>query len=478
MGYLEVNMKKGLSITLKVLFFLAGLYALMAVVAFFARNDVDAYTRVLMKELHEQEAIDIVFAGASHVSHGLSPKGIEKELGIKSFCTGTPNQRIGGTEAIIGEVLSLYHPKEVWLEFDFAVMCEKTQPLFARSISKSTFLSTYYLKNAQVKRNFFKKHLSPKYYLNFLIPLGRETLLDLNPKSLFKVAKAKLSGTYATKKPAIIRGTYEGAGCVLDEEIVETGSLWTKGEKSIPVEDFGAYVQETILDIKKVLDAQGIKLVCYQNPSTPFYLIAKGRYGEYTQKVRDFCEGKLGVPYYDFSLAKSEFETFRDEDFSDDNHLNFAGIEKFSKAWARWKKAGQSSEVFYKTFEEKLDAAGPKVYGLLIKEREDKKGFALGAIAHKTGTLKEGSAGEIANIAEGKKAGEGVLESTEGDDFALEYFATATLADGSKVELEKVGSDEVGVQFLYPQHFSGFIECRIKFRGEVVAKAKKNFVAM
>ncbi len=346
--------------------FLIIFYLVCFIVSLFVVNDNNTYTRVLMHELHQQKEIDLMFCGASHVSHGILPSQLDKTLNINSFNTGTPNQSMDGTYAVLKETLSFCKLKNVYLEFDFATAA--TSAFSKSKPSTSNFLVQHYLKNKKVKAEYILGSTSPKYYLNSILPIGQDKLIDLNPVSIFTMIKSRATGEYGKYIFEEETTKYGGKGCVLDEDIVENGTFSSGLVSPIDVKNINQEWKDTIGKIVKLCKENGINLAFYSNPSTDFYLTEKGNYDEYIDFLRSVTN-HYGLPYYDFSLVKPEYFELEDSDFMDDNHLNKYGIPKFTSFFADFYSGKfDGKDIFYDSFKEKLLAQNPKVYGLMLED--------------------------------------------------------------------------------------------------------------
>lgn len=361
--------------------FVGVFYLLCVLLAFVCRDDTDTYTRAMMRELHSNEKIDALISGGSHVSHGLYPKMIKELCGANIMCTGTPNQPIDGTYAILKETLSL-HPevKRVFIECDFAA-ANGGEMQGTGAPNKGFFLVYNYLKEPLVKLDYMRRSIHPRYYLNCLIPIGKESLLDISPKRVCRTVCAKITGEYWRGVPRIKDGIYAGGGCVIDESKIE-GGLSSDLIYPIDIDGIGFTWKSAIKDMAQLCQKQGIKATFFSNPSTDYYLTEKGNYDEYLQFLRRYLSS-LGYEYYDFSLIKENICCFTDENFFDDNHLNRSGIQKFSALFCEFVKMLDSgklqdkSVMFYNTFAEKTASQKPRVYGLMFDEAKDKKSISI-----------------------------------------------------------------------------------------------------
>lgn len=193
-------MSKKILFPLKVFAFAAGLFIISFLLSKILINDLNTYTRCLMHDLYTQKKIDVLLAGASHVSHGINPEIADRKLGLSVMNTGTPNQNLNATYTILTEAARLYDLKDVFVELDFATAAKT--PYSKSEPSKSTFLVAHYIKNPKAKLALTLSSTSPKYYLNSFFPLGKEKLVDLNPKSVFEMAKSRITGDYMFRKAA------------------------------------------------------------------------------------------------------------------------------------------------------------------------------------------------------------------------------------------------------------------------------------
>ncbi len=82
-------------------------------IAFILKDDANSYARVLFHEFYNQDKIDYLVCGASHVSHGVEANNASQKLGKAVFNAGTPSQKIDGTYAILRQAVKLYKIEKV-----------------------------------------------------------------------------------------------------------------------------------------------------------------------------------------------------------------------------------------------------------------------------------------------------------------------------------------------------------------------------
>ena len=364
-------MSKKIKIPLKIVAFLTIFYFLCIFVANVLRDDADAYSRILMHELYEQkDGIDILYCGASHVSHGIVASVADEMTGKRNFSSGTAAQSIDGTYAVLRQATSLYDIEKVFLELDFAVATQKAKK--DRTGFSSDYLVALYLKD------YLMNISEPKYYINHLLPIGKDKHLTLRPQDLIRKAGGVINGDYFRYNYLSDDSEYAGRGCVMDWDKIVNGSFVNdKDEGRIRVEAISEDWKSTVDKIIALCKEKNIELTMYSMPCSDYYLNEKGNYDEYYYFVKDFC-AERGFDYYDFNLAKKTFFLPEDEDFTDDNHFNKQGVSKWTRAfWTFFGSENVKEDFFYDSYAEKMENIGDKVFGLVVKTSEDKKSVSI-----------------------------------------------------------------------------------------------------
>lgn len=359
-------------IVFKIAVFAIVFYALSAIVAFCLSDDQSSYGRVLLHELYEQEKVDILYCGSSHVSHGIVASVADEMTGKKNFSTGTAAQSIQGTYAILKQAVKKYDIEKVFLEMEFAISTQT--PPSKRSGFKSDYLVAKYIKDPKIKFDFLTSISKPKYYLNHFLPIGKDKNLTLKPKALASRAKAIATGSYFRYEWQDDDAEYEKGGTVLDKEFIKNGSFsdtsqYGKIDIASISDEYFAVVEKIIALCKE----NNIELIFYAMPCTDFYLGEKGNYDEYHALIKDFCK-KKGFEFYDFNLAKEQYMNFDDEDFCDDNHFNSSGCYKWTKAFWSFFNSGMTKEdFFYNSYAERMANMDKKIFGLVYDFKDDKR---------------------------------------------------------------------------------------------------------
>lgn len=362
-----------MKICFKVCLFVIIFFVLSLGLAFFLKDDANSYSRALTHSFYKQDNIDILFCGASHVSHGIDTRVSDLKFNCNTFNAGTPSQGINGTYAIIQQAIKTYKVKKIFLECDFAITCKGSGD--SKKMGKSDFIVLNFLKDSSIKFNFTKDNSSANNMFNAFLPIGVDKLMTLSPSKLLKKTKALISGEYFKYNYGDKDSGYDGKGCVLDYDFIENGTfnndIFEPAFK--PVSEYWKNYIGKIIALCKEHD---IELVFYSMPGSDFYLHEKGDYDTFYSEIKSYLN-RLGFDYYDFNLCRPAF-SMEDKDYSDDNHLNINGIQKFSNYFCNLFTGKVSEEdMFYSSYKEKIDAQEDKIYGLLIIKAENAKSFKI-----------------------------------------------------------------------------------------------------
>ena len=360
-------------IALKILLFTVVFFVLSFFIAFLLKDDTTSYSRVLSHEFYNQKNIDILFCGASHVSHGMNPTIADVEFCKNTFNTGTPSQGINGTYAIIRQALKTYKISKIFLETDFAVAC--TNGSLHSGMGKSDFIVQSFLRDLSIKRDFILENSSPGNIFNAVLPIGKDKMMTVSPKRVFLRLKSIITREYFKYEYKKSDAGYAGKGCVLDYDKIENGTFSNDSFEPpfLPISDYWKHYIEKII---KLCKENNVELIFYSMPCSDFYLHEKGDYNIFYEEMKSYINS-LGFDYYDFNLLRQDF-SFCDEDYFDDNHLNIYGIKKFSRYFCNFFTGKfTSEEMFYSSYKEKIENQAPIIYGLLIIKSENGRTFEI-----------------------------------------------------------------------------------------------------
>lgn len=369
-------MKNKFKIPLKIVLFVVIFFFICQFLAFLLRDESSAYTRIWMHELFEQDNVDVLYCGASHVSHGVTPKIADKMWQKNNFSTGSAGQNIEGTYAILRQAIKLHKIQKVFLELDFAVATYA--PVKDTTGFKSQYSVAHYIRDPKIKFDYYRAMSTPKYYINSILPIGKDKHMTLNPKKLIHRFKSFINGEYFNYVYRDKDVDYDGKGCLLDVRPVKNGTFSNYyDEGPIRIDKISNDWKNTVDKIIALCKENNIELTMYSMPCSDFYLAEKGNYDEYYNYVNNFCESR-GFRYYDFNLAKEKYLRLQDEDFHDDNHLSGLGVYKYTKVMCDYFLGNiPQDDMFYNSYAEKLSMQEDRIFGLVIKPTDDKKAITI-----------------------------------------------------------------------------------------------------
>ena len=142
---------------------------------------------------------------------------------------------------------------------------------------------------------------------------------------------------------------------------------------------------KSLMSIINFCKRNNIKLTFVIVPEPEWTIIGKGNYQEYHNLVQNIAD-KNEIDFFDFNFCKAQYFDARDYSlFRDEDHLNTRGAEVFSLLFSSFFTGKIPKEqLFHKTYEEKLLAENPTVYGLAGLCVDDKTGIRKGyAIANR-----------------------------------------------------------------------------------------------
>lgn len=356
-----------------------GFYALTLGLGWICADDGTSFTRKMMHDFHNQESIDVLFLGASHVFRGIDTSVADQKFQKNTFAAGTPQQQVDGSFALLQKAAKLYNIEKVFMDLDF-VTCTSIE-YKDRTELKSTYVVSTYLRDPLVKAKYLIRATSPKYYLNSLLPIGKDKLIDIDPESIMDNLALKFSGKYYSYLAPV---DYKEKGSLLSEHAYKRGGIYIdEHEPPFLESQVSDSWKHVIRDIALFCKKNQIEIIFYSIPETDFLLADKGNYDDYICFVKKYLQ-QFDCKYYDFNLCKENMLKLEDTDFRDENHLNASGAKKFTTILCDFYNGDISeTDLFYNSFVEKLSHQPDCIYGLLLEESEDRHSSKLTAIVNK-----------------------------------------------------------------------------------------------
>jgi len=331
-------------------------------------DDAEDEVRYAMHELYEQENIETLFLGSSHVMCGYIPQILEEGLGENIWLATTPVQKIDGSYHLLKEVLKTNDVKKVYLDMYYRQYRDVPEER-AEEALKYIWCITDYMKPSWNKLEFLLNASSKDWYINSFFAPSRfgNYLLDL--KRFERVVKSKRSDQYLNNQGPenFYRGTTTVAGGAGNPKMTELIGRYdlARIEDNI-ISDYSLQCLNRLVDL---CEEKNIELVLVTTPFTYFHLAGMEDYTTFYEYVKQYAEDK-GIEYLDFNLCKNEMLPLVDEDFLDIHHLSGKGAEKYSKvfvdAMMNYDKKERET-FFYNNVDEKIADLPPQTFGIVYE---------------------------------------------------------------------------------------------------------------
>lgn len=251
----------------------------------------------------EENTVDVLFLGTSHVYFGIDPMYIYDRSGITSYVFGGPGLRFDLTYITLEDALKTQKPSVVFLDmsavqFDFQqteAKCHKVSDQLPISMSKIEYA--------------FDNDSEEMKPLDVLFPLLRyHTRWQELGKKDFQYVTGEMNETY-------IRGHY------ISYENKKTSFHFEEESEFVLTDRNRDYLQR----IDALCEENGIELICYKIPTPTWYRAQ-------SEGAAAIAE-ELGVPYLELYHEVDKMGLDVKTDFRDkQNHLNQYGAEKVC-AW-------------------------------------------------------------------------------------------------------------------------------------------------
>ncbi len=352
------------------------------------------WERILFHSYYEQDNIDNVFMGSSHVYCGVDPFLLDEINGDNNFNMSTSGQRWDDTYFLLKQVADDNKLKHVYLECSFWCTAgydilnketgeyEYTDYIDDPSNFSRAWNITDYMRPSVEAANIRIHSSNKDNTIETIFPFVRYRQNLFNGEAIAKNLETKRSEDYrnnvykADEKDII--------GMEKHIEFREKGYNFSSGgtlsdlRKLIKVDrninKYGLGVKSEKY-MRKCLDLckdRNIPVTLFVVPIYDTQLISTGDYDSFVEKVRAMA-GEYGTELYDFNLVKDEYlDIKREEYFKDIGHLNGAGSDFFTPfMWDVFTGTPEeNADMFYASYAEKLASEPAKIYGLYFTDHD------------------------------------------------------------------------------------------------------------
>lgn len=330
----------------------------------------ELWNHILWNSFYDQDNIDNIFIGSSHVYCGINPFMMDEINGKNNFNLAVRNLTLSGSYYLLKEADRLYYFPNSGLN------C-----VSSKWAVNNEMRIIPYLKNSLVKCEYILKTLDTSYYLEALVPFVRCRSKLFDSEYIKKVKELKDSEDWNEYKRIVQDGQFVS-------QYMEKGY----NRSNYTMESENAFFYETPLDLEtqglltddnseymvKIIDycrINGISLKFFIAPIYETQILSSVDYDGYYQQVSSIARNN-GVELYDFNLCKTEYlDIMHPQYFRDNGHLNENGANMFTPFL--WKiisdTYANNKKYFCNTYEEKISLDEPELYGIYWKESDEGK---------------------------------------------------------------------------------------------------------
>lgn len=353
-----------------------------SVLSYILIDDLDDEVRYAMHELYEQEEIETLFLGSSHVFCGYDPRILDEISGENTYLAATPVQKVDGSYYLLKEALKNNQIKKVYL--DMFYLQYRDIPAERGSIQMQwIYCITDNMKNNWNRIEFLLNASDCENYIEGFLPSARYGNYLLDRKRIERVIKSKRSSEYINYEnvpSAFYKGAYVIPGGVGNPEMIADLDNLEVAENII-----SEYSLKYLNKIVELCKEEEIELVLVTTPFTDFYVQALGNYNTFYAYMKEYAKTNA-IEYCDFNLCRPELLVMEKDDFVDYHHLSGKGAVKYSTVFAEMMASYdkmERQELFYDSVQEKMDDLSPRTMGILLEKSKDEEGvYFLSTVAN------------------------------------------------------------------------------------------------
>ncbi len=375
-------MKRGIKAIFGAFIIISAVFVINSVLSYILIDDLDDEVRYAMHELYEQEEIETLFLGSSHVFCGYDPRILDEISGENTYLAATPVQKVDGSYYLLKEALKNNQIKKVYL--DMFYLQYRDIPAERGSIQMQwIYCITDNMKNNWNRIEFLLNASDCENYIEGFLPSARYGNYLLDRKRIERVIKSKRSSEYINYEnvpSAFYKGAYVIPGGVGNPEMIADLDNLEVAESII-----SEYSLKYLNKIVELCKEEEIELVLVTTPFTDFYVQALGNYNTFYAYMKEYAKTNA-IEYCDFNLCRPELLVMEKDDFVDYHHLSGKGAVKYSTVFAEMMASYdkmERQELFYDSVQEKMDDLSPRTMGILLEKSKDEEGvYFLSTVAN------------------------------------------------------------------------------------------------
>ena len=351
----------------------------------------DQWYRNLFHSYYEEENIDCLVLGTSHVHFGIDPKILDEMNGMNNFNMANPGQRYDDSYYLLKEVDSSHDLKEVLLECSYLCLYEEPVPNEDQSGYKyvdyihdpvnygSAWMITYNMRPSVNRLCMLAGAADKDYALATIFPFVRfrENLFDMdtiryniNLKRSPEYKNCVYDYTVVDSSGGTAHIGYPGKGYYYyDGAVLEDEEKIVKQNADVTTDPLGEESLDYVRRIIEYCRKKGIKISLFTLPVYDVETVSCIDYDRFITAMREFAS-QYDLDVYDFTLIKDEALPLpKDEMFWDYAHLNRAGCEFYTPlVWETLHDPGSTASLFADSYAQILADREPEIYGLWYRD--------------------------------------------------------------------------------------------------------------
>ena len=315
----------------------------------------------------EDQTVQAVFLGTSHVYQGITPQEIYEKHHIVTYNMGSSAQKISASYHLLVELLKTQTPKVVVLDASSMLKNEEetsfqyilnVMPLSVNKLSLAYSLmkvqenkSEDAEKDDEEEKNAFGSQNQFETFFGAMVPMYN---YHQRWKELSEIDFTKLS-----ENDLYTKGYYENIGYREDGYNVEDVNQEVADARELSEELFTVGIppqnQRYLLEMKRLCDEKGIHLLVTKVPvvTSPFEYTGAWPQMKYLQ-IKGFCS-EYGIDYLDL-VYDVNIGIDTHYDYYDEGHMNRNGASKVSDYLGKYlKETYQLEETYNEEYEKDLE---------------------------------------------------------------------------------------------------------------------------
>ncbi|MDD6812010.1 MAG: hypothetical protein PUD93_09120 [Lachnospiraceae bacterium] len=352
-------------------------------------DDTDEFSRYMLHDFYKQEEnIDRLYIGSSHVFCGINPVILDDINGENNYNLATGTQQLITSYYLLREADRKHDIEKVYLDLYYDCTTEGLGNFHEYETIPYSWIVLNQMKPSVNKLSYILHLSEPRYYYMSFLAFTRYKEQLFQPDYIANIVERKQTDVYKNYEYEHIRKV-DGKEYVMHSAqkgfmtyngVIEAGGFYSDvPETPMKENPLTEESLEYLLKIVEYCKNRGIVLTCIGCPISDFQLQANGTYDNYVSQIRSLAK-EYGFSYYDFNLCKEEYLDVADNCYwSDQGHLNTAGAEKFTEFLGKFLLAEENGEVtyqdcFYDSYAQKMKNTQERIFGLEAIKEETQEG--------------------------------------------------------------------------------------------------------